>query len=142
MGRELKRVPLNFDYEIGKIWKGYLPSMETFRTLFAEKYPYLNDYHCQSDICSKCEINNGECSESADYCLWYNENNKSKWFKEVPVGEGYQLWETTSEGSPQSPVFATIDELCEWCAKNATTFADCKTTKNEWKRMLTNGEEG
>ena len=32
---------------------------------------------------------------------------------EPPTGDGYQLWETTSEGSPSSPVFATFDELCE-----------------------------
>jgi len=55
---------------------------------------------------------------------------------EPPTGEGYQLWETTSEGSPKSPVFATFDELCEWCAENATTFADYKATKEEWAQML------
>jgi hypothetical protein len=57
-------------------------------------------------------------------------------FLEPPRGEGYQMWETTSEGSPQSPVFKTLDELAEWCAKNASTFADCKTTKEAWKKML------
>lgn len=29
-------------------------------------------------------------------------------------GEGWQLWETTSEGSPVSPVFASAEELAEW----------------------------
>lgn len=28
-----------------------------------------------------------------------------------PVGEGWQIWETVSEGSPVTPVFATADEL-------------------------------
>lgn len=55
---------------------------------------------------------------------------------EPPVGEGYQLWETTSEGSPISPVFKTLNELCEWCENNASTFASFKTTKDEWKKML------
>lgn len=31
-----------------------------------------------------------------------------------PEGEGWQLWETVSEGSPISPVFATADELAVW----------------------------
>lgn len=31
-----------------------------------------------------------------------------------PAGEGWQLWETVSEGSPISPVFATADELAVW----------------------------
>lgn len=31
-----------------------------------------------------------------------------------PKGEGWQLWETVSEGSPVSPVFAAADGLAEW----------------------------
>ncbi|WP_053638203.1 hypothetical protein [Streptomyces sp. NRRL F-4707] len=33
---------------------------------------------------------------------------------EPPTGDGWQLWETVSEGSPVSPVFATADELAGW----------------------------
>jgi len=33
---------------------------------------------------------------------------------EPPEGEGWQLWETVSEGSPVSPVFASADELATW----------------------------
>jgi hypothetical protein len=56
--------------------------------------------------------------------------------EEPPTGEGFQLWETTSEGSPVSPVFKTLDELCAWAAENATTFADHRATKERWKEML------
>ncbi|WP_063764786.1 hypothetical protein [Streptomyces sp. NRRL F-5053] len=31
-----------------------------------------------------------------------------------PEGEGWQLWETFSEGSPISPVFASVDGLAGW----------------------------
>lgn len=31
-----------------------------------------------------------------------------------PEGDGWQLWETTSEGSPVSPVFPTAEELAQW----------------------------
>jgi len=58
---------------------------------------------------------------------------------EPPTGDGYQLWETTSEGSPISPVFSTFEELCEWCADNASTFASFKATKEEWMKMLDDG---
>lgn len=34
--------------------------------------------------------------------------------EEPPMGIGWQLWETVSEGSPASPVFATADELATW----------------------------
>jgi len=31
-----------------------------------------------------------------------------------PKGDGWQLWETVTEGSPISPVFATADALADW----------------------------
>jgi hypothetical protein len=34
--------------------------------------------------------------------------------EDPPTGEGYQLWETVSEGSPITPVFATPEELAEY----------------------------
>jgi len=36
--------------------------------------------------------------------------------EEPPEGEGWQLWETVSEGSPISPVFPTAQELARWLA--------------------------
>jgi hypothetical protein len=34
--------------------------------------------------------------------------------EEPPSGDGWQVWETVSEGSPVSPVFATAEELIEY----------------------------
>jgi hypothetical protein len=34
-----------------------------------------------------------------------------------PEGEGWQLWETVSEGSPISPVFTEVDELAGWMSQ-------------------------
>ena len=56
-----------------------------------------------------------------------------------PAGEGYQLWEDCSEGSPVSPVFTSLDELCAWSADHATTFARFTATAEEWKEMLDGG---
>lgn len=55
---------------------------------------------------------------------------------EPPTGDGYQLWQTCSEGSPISPVFTSLDELCAWAAGHATTFADSRASKEEWREML------
>ena len=33
---------------------------------------------------------------------------------EPPEGDGYQVWETVSEGSPISPVFATSEQMVAW----------------------------
>lgn len=55
---------------------------------------------------------------------------------EPPTGDGYQLWETTSEGSPISPVFNDLDNLYKWAAENSTIFAHIKLTAEEWRTEL------
>lgn len=55
---------------------------------------------------------------------------------EPPTGEGWQLWETCSEGSPVSPVFASAEKLADWCAENATIFASEKTSRENWLKMF------
>lgn len=39
--------------------------------------------------------------------------------EEPPAGDGWQLWETVSEGSPITPVFATPDELARFMVANS-----------------------
>lgn len=50
--------------------------------------------------------------------VWDRPENKTKaenWEDiEPPAGEGYQLWETVTEGSPISPVFNSPEELADW----------------------------
>lgn len=53
-----------------------------------------------------------------------------------PRGPGYQLWETTSEGSPVSPVFESAEVLARWCTTNATIFASMKTSYENWLKMF------
>lgn len=75
--------------------------------------------------------------------LW--DDPKSQWLANrwskmhPPKGEGYQLWGTTNEGEPMSPVFPTLDALCEWLEPNATTFGSHQTSKENWKQMLDEG---
>ncbi len=206
MGRELKRVPLDFDAPLNKIWVGYTnphykkcPVCENGRTpagerlkdlvhllmlsgsdgMMGKNHPYFDHIgkfvygfvlppsedmaeltaglagrKCSSPfghdsidkwsavkkikqaagvsktwgICLTC---NGHAIDPANlkaYNRWRPKN--------PPKGKGYQLWETTSEGSPTSPVFKTLDALCEWCEHNATTFGSNKTTKEQWRSML------
>jgi hypothetical protein len=51
----------------------------------------------------------------------------------------YMLYESTSEGTPVSPAFATLEALCVYAADHCSTFADFKATKEEWLRMLSPG---
>lgn len=60
-----------------------------------------------------------------------------KWKEyEPPTGKGYQLWETTTEGSPISPVFANAEKLAKWSVKNATIFGNEKTSYENWLTMF------
>ena len=55
---------------------------------------------------------------------------------EPPEGPGWQLWETVSEGSPLSPVFASPEELARWCTDNAWLDTTHKTSYEAWLRMI------
>jgi hypothetical protein len=89
-------------------------------------------------VYGECECCNGDGE------IWFSdeiEKLAENWESyEPPTGEGYQMWENTSEGSPQSPIFETLDELCEWCATNASVFGSNNfMTKEEWVRCLSVG---
>jgi hypothetical protein len=53
---------------------------------------------------------------------------------EPPAGEGWQIWETVSEGSPITPVFATAGELAEWCVLNKPWGTDMNYPA--WRRFI------
>lgn len=206
MGRELKRVPLDFQYPLNKVWEGYLnphykpcPDCEHGYTnarrrlqdlvhliMIAgedsrrgENHPWSNQaslfFHgtpspdmaeltsglagrepsfLGHDACDKWSAEKkiiaaagldpqswGVCQTCQGDAIAPNARNAYETWEqtEPPTGEGYQLWETTSEGSPISPIFASLTELCDWCADNATTFGSNKTTAKEWRRMLDDG---
>jgi hypothetical protein len=51
----------------------------------------------------------------------------------VPVGPGYQIWETVSEGSPVSPVFKSKEDLVEWLVEQGTARESAEGFANsEW----------
>lgn len=125
MGRELKRVPLDFDYPLHKVWYGYFVDNISFCI------SSQNEEYCEN--CKEFARIKGIDTEQYG-CPKFDEyfkqiKDKLKELCEPPKGEGYQLWNTTSEGSPISPVFETLDKLCEWCEVNATTFGKFKATK-------------
>ena len=62
-----------------------------------------------SDQCAACD-GEGTTWRDADHRAAHDAWEPT----EPPVGEGWQMWETVSEGSPISPVFATADGLIEW----------------------------
>ena len=208
MGRELKRVPLDFNAPLNKVWKGYVapkwrpcPSddcangstmtgrwIERIASLFlqlgddvAEQqrgrpiHPWLTDValhpdgrpgadaalisaglagrtpstfgHDSADAwraakaiytaagldpeTATCPVCQGHARHPDDL-----EAAEAWECTEPPEGDGFQLWETTSEGSPISPVFATLDELCDYAADHCSVFGDSKASAQKWREML------
>ena len=51
------------------------------------------------------------------------------------------MWETTSEGSPISPVFKTPQKLASWLEQSkASAFAGQSATYDEWLEMIHEGQ--
>ena len=117
MSRELKRVPLNFAWPCDRVWFGY-----------------------RLDAVS-CEL----CSASGDapgggYCPTCEGEGKVYPTIGIPKGDGYQMWETVSEGSPISPVFATPEKLAEWLAEHGESgCGGGRHTREQWLKMIVSG---
>ncbi len=64
--------------------------------------------------CPTCKGEGMDPSAAAAYEAW----DKT----EPPAGEGWQVWETVSEGSPITPVFATAEELATHLSTVGTSW--------------------
>ena len=60
--------------------------------------------------------------------------------EEPPAGPGFQIWETVSEGSPISPVFASAEELAGYMATRPWG-ADEGASHESWLNFI-NGQDG
>lgn len=91
---------------------------------------------CQRDgVPVECPV----CKGSGD--MWPSDTIRlaaEEWTPiEPPDGSGFQLWETTSGGSPVSPVFASLEALCEHAAAHCSTFGTSNFVSAErWREML------
>lgn len=98
----------------------------------------LVDFRCKQlgieVMCASCK---GRCVVATDDEYEAEEKAADEWERtEPPTGDGWQLWETTSEGSPVSPVFSSAGELASWCEDNASPFASMTWTRDQWLRFI------
>lgn len=121
---------------------GYHPSADEVNawSLRGLGHDAINQWICIRERCKREGIDQ-ECPAcKGEETLWPTPEIKQaaeEWTpEEPPAGEGFQLWETTSEGSPISPVFDSLDALCQWCATDATTFGSLTASADEWRKML------
>lgn len=53
-----------------------------------------------------------------------------------PAGDGWQLWQTVSEGGPISPVFAAPEDLARWMASPEYTWGASKHERISYESAL------
>lgn len=77
--------------------------------------------NCSIVVRAKCErdgqpVTCGDCEGHGSRERYEGQRAEAEAWQETepPMGEGWQLWSTTTEGHPVSPVFATADELATW----------------------------
>jgi hypothetical protein len=51
----------------------------------------------------------------------------------------FQLYETVTEGTPQSPVMESLEELADWLSVNQDYWKKHNLTKEKWLTMLKRG---
>lgn len=85
-----------------------------------------------------CQTCNGKCRfwPSPEAEKLYEEWEK----EEPPAGEGWQMWETVSEGSPISPVFASPEGLARWLPDTNASAGGAQTANyGQWLAMIQAG---
>lgn len=78
----------------------------------------INHYVCVKAKCERLGIDTTCKACNGDGDKWVSQGHKylyDQWAEtEPPTGDGWQLWENVSEGSPVSPVFPTETAFREW----------------------------
>lgn len=206
MSRELKRVPLDFDWPQGEIWEGYEPpetrgcpdcdghgDTRAGRLLdqiahlimiagdsaergelhpWLEMFPYSPDDPPGEDMVELADglagrsstvlghdaIDRGQAArkiieaaglepdtwgrcENCDGRGTHPDDQEmlDAWERtDPPEGEGYQLWEMVSEGSPVTPVFEAVEGLAGYLAENppGAVYEGEGLTADDWIDML------
>jgi hypothetical protein len=81
------------------------------------------------------DVQRGHC-----YSDWVGERPRDEYY--MPLwGKSemthYQLYETTTEGTPLSPVMSSLKELAEWLGENnINAYADLPLTEDDWLAAL------
>lgn len=195
MGREVKRVALDFAWPLRKTWDGFLnphyrqcsicegsghttarlrlqelvslifvSADDTVRKRGTIPHPYISEmsslYRTRGLVVSPDIMQLAEGlgdQKHADSVLGFSDGASWRAVKKIiaaaglaakaasdaweptepPSGDGWQMWETTSEGAPISPVCASPEVLARWLADNkASTFGDSTTDYETWLKMI------
>jgi hypothetical protein len=143
MSREVRKVPANWEH----------PKVERYGEMqFQPKYDESFDDVFAQWLADFDRIRAGDLTEIERQCYplgladWLKDEGRPpdpdyympNWSPEERTH--FMMYQTTSEGTPISPVFATPEELARWLVdNNATAFVDQTASYEAWLRIAHGG---
>jgi hypothetical protein len=140
MGREIRKVPPNWQHPKIEGWRGERGDLQpmhdrTFADAAREwKEGYAawergeRDEYCTGDSRNREYWEwNGDPPDRAYYRTWSDE--EATWF---------QVWETVTEGTPVTPPFATPEELVDYLVQHGDAW-DQRRGNGGWEREAAEG---
>ena len=111
MGREIRRVPM--DWEHPKNERGH------YQPMYDQTYKEASEKWVK-DMLEHQALPDDEYPKTEYPYYWDYDGNPPdaeyyrhrEWTDEEAVG--YQIYETVSEGTPTSPIFANLDDMVKW----------------------------
>lgn len=104
------------------------------------RYRSVSEYSVIKAACRRAgeEVHCGACNGHGDCEAYPGQRAEADaWTPtEPPTGDGYQLWQTVSEGGPVSPVFTTPAGLADWIRAYGTEFDGCNTSRDALIRWI------
>lgn len=152
MGREVRRVPADWHHPCVAngphagcyipLYDGrrYAPELEAWLE-GARKWSegYRVEWDLNGRPCGWEPRDGTQLEES--YEEWAGDVPERRWYTpDWPEEERthWQMYNTTSEGTPMTPPLATPEELAQWCVDHrVSTFADWTTDYETWLSIIT-----
>lgn len=127
MGREVRRVPANWQHPIDPTTGRHKPLHDGSRYA--------------GNAAEFMEKASAEGLQSAiDWCGSAPDQNDYMPVWSAEVATHYAMYEDTSEGTPISPAFATPEELARWLADSgASSFGDSTASYEAWLNIARGG---
>ena len=126
MSREVRMVPANWVHPQGRNGRTYKPLWDgDYQKDFAE---YMKAVAESGE--EQAEYDYGSCPEESDYMPQWKDEEKTH----------YMMYETTSEGTPISPAFATPEDLASYLSSSgASSFGRQTASYEAWLKTIKSG---
>lgn len=143
MGREVRRVPENWEHPRQEGCKEYQPLYDEDYDTVAAKWLADAVSWSQGQHPDQSADWAKSAKDSKYFWEWEGEPPDKKYYRPAwptKTRTHLQMYETCTEGTPISPVMETPEELARWLADNdASAFGDMTATYEQWLAVCKDG---